>query len=40
MKTLTLPSVATLSRNFPFITKDELKYDRSYNKYKTEKGAK
>lgn len=38
MKTLTLPSVATLSREFPFITKDELKYKRSHNEYKTEKG--
>lgn len=38
MKTLTLPSVTALSRKFTFITKDELKYKRSHNEYKTEKG--
>lgn len=38
MKTLVLPSVTDLSHEFPFITKDELKYRRLYNKYKTKKG--
>lgn len=37
MKTLVLPSVTDLSHEFPFITKDELKYRRLYNKYKTKK---
>ena len=38
MKTLVLPSVTDLSHEFLFITKDELKYRRLYNKYKTKKG--
>lgn len=38
MKTLVLPSVTDLSHEFPFITKDELKYRRLHNKYKTKKG--
>lgn len=38
MKTISLPSSATLASKFNFISKEEIKYQKKNNEYKTERG--
>lgn len=38
MTALTLPLTATLVREYPFITKEEIRYQKQQNSYKTERG--
>lgn len=38
MKTISLSPAATLAQKFPFISEEEIKYQKKNNKYKTERG--